>query len=604
MHFFDIDWNEMIMRAHIWQRMSLPLRRRLVDSQPAEHAIEERPYVKALRAMSRHPIPDSADENTFLGYLREHFTIIERQALARPMNVYGLHDHGIAHAVMAEEWIRQALERGDHVAALLHAIIENGGIAAVGDLEDVPGAVVHAAVCKLLLFATLDEDLVPVLTVWPTTFARVVRGEPEPPEPVQPVETFSAPVLMDDAAAVLVAAFAAPLRMRADFSLYARAEQQIAASLTPVPPWVAEITELEVAHDRIINAVRFLTALGFVTTDGEPARSLTLQPTPAARVWLASDRATRLRSFADLIRPKAGKRAHNAEPVPALIEVPIWPADLIPLIEKHAIDVLCGIPVGHFVRIVDYLQYQACVDNPLAAEGPAGTGYIGHQSIRTMIAEEREAAWMEILAGVMMDHLVSMGGIVLGRFEEGRTAFSINEIGRYILGRTESLELAEPPAAGVVVQPNFEIVFLSTAPAAEAELAQFAERVGSGVGTLFRVTRASVFIAAAAGLTAAQVLETLRALATNEVPANVEREITGWFAAARHVSGAPAYIIRCPDEETAVRVLGVIGRAGHALTPLIVEVTDPSTIKDLARKLAKLGISATLASPPSGRKRR
>ena len=120
-----------------------------------------------------------------------------------------------------------------------------------------------------------------------------------------------------------------------------------------------------------------------------------------------------------------------------------------------------------------------------------------------------------------------------------------------------------------MVQPNFDVVFLAPAPRAEAEFSRFAERKGRHMGTLFRITKRSILAAAAAGLTLEQTFETLRQCCSEELPPNVRREISGWFAQCRRVSLRPAVLIHCPDAETAARIQAVAGSKVTLITDAI-----------------------------------
>jgi hypothetical protein len=144
----------------------------------------------------------------------------------------------------------------------------------------------------------------------------------------------------------------------------------------------------------------------------------------------------------------------------------------------------------------------------------------------------------------------------------------------------------------LVVQPNFDIVFLSSSPLAEAALARFAERKGRGVGALFAITKKSVHSAAGSGMTATAVLETLERLSAKPIPANVAREIAGWFNQCRRITVRSAVLIHCPDADTAARVVTASGKQAVALTDTVVELTDARAKNVLLRKLHGLGIFA------------
>ena len=128
---------------------------------------------------------------------------------------------------------------------------------------------------------------------------------------------------------------------------------------------------------------------------------------------------------------------------------------------------------------------------------------------------------------------------------------------------------------------------------AEAAISRFAGRRGTGLGTLFRITRRSVLAAAASGLTAEQALATLGRLASRGVPDNVRREIAGWFAQTRRITLRPAVLLHCPDAETAGRVLAAGGKNVAPLTDTVVELQEPEMAGTLVRKLREMGVFAS-----------
>ena len=142
----------------------------------------------------------------------------------------------------------------------------------------------------------------------------------------------------------------------------------------------------------------------------------------------------------------------------------------------------------------------------------------------------------------------------------------------------------------LVVQPNFDVVFLSPSPLAEAALARFAERKGRGVGALFVITKKSILSAAGNGMTATQVLDGLERLSAKPIPANVAREIAGWFDQCRRITVCSAVLIHCFDADTAARVVAASGKQAVALTDTVVELADAQAENELLRKLHGLGI--------------
>jgi hypothetical protein len=168
----------------------------------------------------------------------------------------------------------------------------------------------------------------------------------------------------------------------------------------------------------------------------------------------------------------------------------------------------------------------------------------------------------------------------------------VTDAERYLLGGTDEFRFAAEADGEVVVQPDFEIVFLSATPRIEAELARLAERTGTGhVGALFRITRASVLRAAESGITAEKMLKTLGEAARAPVPANVARQVRDWFGGTRRVRIRPAVLVECPDSETAARVTALGGAGVSAVTRTILRLDgDEKSVGALVKKLRAKGI--------------
>jgi hypothetical protein len=118
---------------------------------------------------------------------------------------------------------------------------------------------------------------------------------------------------------------------------------------------------------------------------------------------------------------------------------------------------------------------------------------------------------------------------------DGRPGFRMTDAGRQLLGipregLSSVADAGRPQAEPLVVQPNFEIVFLSPAPGVEAVLGRFCERIGRDVGVLFRISRQSLQRAEAAGFDAEEVIGLLTRSSRSPLPSNVVHEIRGWMA--------------------------------------------------------------------------
>jgi len=75
------------------------------------------------------------------------------------------------------------------------------------------------------------------------------------------------------------------------------------------------------------------------------------------------------------------------------------------------------------------------------------------------------------------------------------------------------------------------------------------------------------------------------------VPGNVARKIQGWFAQCRKVCFESVLLIRCPDRETALRILGCPKGSAVALNDTVLEYKDPGKQRPwLIQKLKAMGV--------------
>lgn len=145
-----------------------------------------------------------------------------------------------------------------------------------------------------------------------------------------------------------------------------------------------------------------------------------------------------------------------------------------------------------------------------------------------------EELWKSFLGIFLGRCLLSLGGVEAGIASDGRPGFRMMDAGRRLLGiPRDGLSPGEEPGrqAGepLVVQPNYEIVFLSPSPGVEAELGRFCERIGRDVGVLFRISRQSLQRAGAAGIDGERVISLLTQSSRSPLPSNVVHEIREWM---------------------------------------------------------------------------
>jgi hypothetical protein len=168
---------------------------------------------------------------------------------------------------------------------------------------------------------------------------------------------------------------------------------------------------------------------------------------------------------------------------------------------------------------------------------------------------------------------------------------SLTPIGRYLIGeRDDFVCKAAVNTGGVIVQPNFEIVFTAVNAVAECEIMRYAERIGKQVGVLFKITRDSILQSLDSAMTGAEVIESLQLCSGVQVPKNVVTQITDWCCSYRVVKLEKIHVINCPDAETALRVQSLFPKNAERINDTLVRVESDKSFSSLKSKLKSNGI--------------
>jgi hypothetical protein len=469
-----------------------------------------------------------------------------------------------------------------------------------------------AAIRYLLLFVSVrGKGMEAVVGLLP---AAVARLEPPLPPPTAmadpPAERFELHFRVTDMTEVLVEAATDAIPVRgSDGALYVRALRRIAERLVPHPAWLAEsmdygadvedefdegVTEEEAqALGRVALAAEALVQAKLAKVE-RAANRYRFMPTKAGRSWLSHSEEARLRELLAIFR---GSR-HRAPPLwydsmpgadffGTRLGFSGGELDLRTPLEQAFL----SIPAGGFVPLTDFLLHHARNCNPFFGPEAASVRKQGRWSGVPSTDDGWEAAWRHLLSGFLSARLVPYAGARLAHLGRGRVAVGLTDAGRFLLGGAEDFSLPAAAGGGVLVQPDFEVVFLAPAPRAEVEVGRFAERIGAGVGALFRITRASVLRAAEQGVSADDVLGALRRVSGSAVPANVERQVRDWIGATRSIRIAPAVLVDCPDPETAARVRALGGKKVAEVTPTLLRLEAVGKDRAaLVKKLRERGI--------------
>lgn len=568
-----------------------------------------RSLVKVLRAMDRARVWESPNERRMTVYLQEHFTTQETLALdgGYPGGSWGNREI-IGGRVSSAEWIESFLacetppdgiawecKRQEDASApffsepdvfnathqLVRTLLSQPQGVLLSNLPDLASglspatlfAALTAALRYILVVAALDEEYAPRVGVWPPTIHWLARPPARLPEPVAAVEDFHAALLMEDMTSVLVSAAAEPIRLRAnDGTLFARTRQTIAERLIRLPEWAHELP-VEGAEERVKRASALLQILGFAEQLGEPGEDLRLSATRKGSRWLGHSDGDRLKAVIDPLRSgtKPMRDAWGGQWSFSPVRIGYGGEEKL---RQALTDAFLSISEQGPVRLRDFLSYRVRNGNPLLESSEGRPRLFFGNGGRPLRREDAERLWAQVMVAFLVERLVSLGGVRLGHTREGELCFAVAEPGRYLLGETADFVYGFTGEASVIVQPNFEVVFLALAPKLEAQIARFSQRVGAGPGVMFRITRTSVLAAAEAGMEMEPLLRTLEEASSQPVPANVVRQLRDWYAQVRRVRIRPALLIDCRDAETAARVQTAAGKNVRELTPTLLEVRD------------------------------
>lgn len=616
------EHHDVLLKANILRRAANG--KRLLLNQDAKN------FLRVIRALENNKSLESGSQPAFETYLSNYFTYAERNSLAGLTGQWYDDYDGIYTRVSRVQWLEEFVN-AKHSEWIKHHVVGSFRESCfdlpevfamsqrlVGDcLEDsepIPfqelpsryegcnSGVLDGALMScfryLLLYPWLDKNRDAVLGVWPRITRRLNRKPPTPPAAVEATNTFQAPLLIHDMTTLLVSAGAEPFRVKAgDHRLFAKAQKTLDKSISGIPAWVEEGFQLGRAY-RVGDALYHVQHLGLVQQMGVPGKDLRIETTKKGLEWLELRAKTRLRRMLDSVREaterlRKSSDFHYDDPSLLASRISLSDQKLFRKVIRAATEQYASLPAGSFVDFNKFSDYHSRCGNPLLKHVEAGgkvQGTLGPRYFYKATSEEVEDSWVALLWNMLRARLLPLGAATVGHSSDGSLCLGLSDAGRYLLGLADDFELEEAAGGEVIVQPNFEVVFLGPRPLAEVEISRFAERRGSHVGLLFKITKSSVMKAAAGGQTAESVFEILGLYCSKDIPNNVKREISGWFGACRRITVRSTVLIRCPDWETAARVLAVSGGKVDRVTDTILELRDGDRRPELVRKLKGMGI--------------
>jgi len=586
-------------------------------------------FLRTLRMLSGHPVFRSPGQASFDRYMAAHLTAGERQALRNGSDVSYYERNLVLYGQIAssdwvenflgakdDAWESQYRERTDppllarpevlsSTQKIVRWLMAHGGRVVLRNLPaltlsrfgepdpELLSLALHAALRYALLFLSIEPDsLDAVLGVWPEIVAEVPVIPP--PRNVTPEETCDPIFLLEDMTALLVACATGPLRLRSnDDKLYAKTVRDLAATLRPLPPWAAAAFHMD-PETRVETTFSYVQTFRLVNRSGFPTE---MTVNGRGREWLGLPMGERLRVLMDGVLDQKQTVAAFRDFTGANVgRTPYFHVrtsmKMPPDIVAATMAVFRSLQGDGFYSWKEIMA-SSQASNPLAEIARKDKyAYFGdtYGYMTRLDTGAVQKLWNERVYDFLRARLLPLGGVRLGHGQDG-VSIAITPAGRYYLGQSKQWQWAAAGDSQVIVQPNFEVTFLGEAPAAEAEIGRFAERRSQRIGALFQITKKSIFAAAAAGMTAKGVLEILEHVCTREVPGNVRREIQGWFGQCRKVSFESAVLIRCPDRETTLRVIGLAKDSVTALNDTVLEYRENGRQRPwLIKKLKEMGV--------------
>jgi len=588
---------------------------------------ELRPFRKMMHSMYRHPLFDLHEEELALEYVADHLIHTESATISID-HMYISRKRPVYYAMQTATdpfWLRTFLDvesvetwERQHQAAYseetyftpavhkqlicwIERLLKGKNPIPFSDLLDdvenidVALMALRAGIRYLFLFPALGfEALDPFIGLFPAVHAQYNRKEVQQPVPSdlpKGVTSYWVPFLLQDMTALLVATTGEGLRLKADLKLFKKECALLEHRLVSLP-----LLEKE-KDDRIAQASDWLFELEFVSVKkGKKERFL--KPTEAGMQWIALSESDQLQRLLDFLRKK---HAQNKEGEYLYYKTFSFlrknPQDYTEKGETNIAE--CVIrsfsicPVGKWFNRNAFLMWQRQSKNPFFSTQDSAISRIFQYWDQS--EEARDELWETVIKSFFDDRLLPLGAIRYAMDSEGELLFSLTSSGAYLLGFSDVFEYQSQEVEGdIIIQPNFEVVFTVKNPLAEAELMRYAHRIGYNIGTLFRITQASIIQGLNSGLEYPQIIESLQLLCSKKIPNNIVAQITDWGKSFRRVSIKKVTIIRCPDSDTALRVQALAPKKLTLISDTVLQLSDAKVLTPLKKKLREIGVGIEL----------
>jgi hypothetical protein len=391
--------------------------------------------------------------------------------------------------------------------------------------------------------------------------------------------------------AVLLELSCGPAQLKQNGALYAKDEERVVASVSDLPDWLERPPH---PAERVTDALERATGLRLIGQARRASKSM-LEVGKRGSAWMSSPQseqyASVYRDLAGLPKDDYWGRFGDHQFLGTSLAVMVtksskpakrqpYPDDIIsksdPMqLRRALLAAFSTLTAGTFYTVSSVLDYLTDpARNPLLlGQGVNDVAIVTDQyHIVFPLEEVVEATARQFLLDFIHNRLWPLGCVRLGRAGDVQLLAVTPRLPLYF-DPTQPFPESAAEEARVVVQPDFSVLVIGLNAAPAAELAAFATRDRSsntpGAVTL-RLTREDAMRGLHAGLTADEMIARLRRHAATGVPANVETQLRTWTGQGRVVTAGPLLVLRCPDEETAGRVMSAIGKKAERLGPTCV----------------------------------
>jgi hypothetical protein len=527
-------------------------------------------------------------------------------------------------------WVARTLKDplADRVLQVLH---EAGGSIPLAELPGRVGgsdpAAVRAAVDRLIAYLALVEDLQPgtfeiMVGFLPTVREGLLRASRprvrpplvvcEHPREVGPEES----AIVNDLRDFLLEVASEPPRIRQDAGLFQKEIDRFKANLEPLPSWLTGLLKWS-DEGRLGQALAWARTLR-LAEDFAEGKQVRLRLASKGHQWLSSGLDAQYASIYGLLNALPTRDTNYSQHWKLFHSGPDsysggiqddtrFLGANVAALPKEKVKGSAKYQSSYYwnLKSEDFQLLRASLDRSLATlepgvfyrldkiaphlvfgeHNPVNLGLAPDQVMVSQdsrivppLEEERDAVGRALLDAFIHWRLILLGCVRTAIDAEGKICIARERRLDAYFGReipTTEMAPAVDSAARVVVQPDFSVIVIGINPTAAAELAPFCERAkgGSSQGALIlKITRESVIKAVGHGLAPAQIVERLQRHASHEVPANVLHEVRDWSNWVRRVAPATITVIRCPDRDTADRVMGALKRQAERLNDTVVSI--------------------------------